>query len=71
MAGDDVAAELVAEAKGALEVEPCAFLPDTGAVRETVSAETSTANQSAPLSTTVRQTPEQAMDAPRSTPAMS
>ena len=32
-----------------------------------VSAETSTANQSSPLSTTVRQTPEQAIDAPRST----
>src|SRR5690349_24557127 len=38
----------------------------SAAVRETVSAETSTANQSSPLSTTVRQTPEQAIDAPRS-----
>ena len=33
--------------------------------RARVSAETSTANQSSPLSTTVRQTPEQAIEAPR------
>ena len=36
----------------------------TGAVRPIVSPDTSTANQPGPLSTTVRHTPEQAIDAP-------
>jgi hypothetical protein len=35
-------------------------------VVESVSLETSTANQQDPLSTTVRQAPEQEMEAPRS-----
>ena len=67
MAGDDMAAKLVADlsARSRLSDAPSAQSP--GAVRLCVSAETSTANQFSPLSTTVRQTPEQAIDAPRST----
>ena len=72
MAGDDMAAELVADLQRALEVEPRALAPTCPArSRLWVSAETSTANQPSPLSTTVRQTPEQAIEAPRSTVAMS
>ena len=72
MAGDDMPAELVTEAKRALEVEPRAFAPQVRARSATrFRADTSTANQSSPLSTTVRHTPEQAIDAPRSTVARS
>ena len=67
MAGDDMPAELVAEAKRALEVKGAPSRQRFAAVLETVSPETSTANQSSPLSTTVRHTPEQEMEAPRST----
>ena len=67
MAGDDMAAELVAEPQRPFEVEARALCHMAGGVRAWVSAETSTANQSSPLSTTVRQTPEQAIEAPRST----
>ena len=67
MAGDDMPAEFVAELQRALEVEAAALASTCPcAVRAMVSAETSTANQSGPLSTTVRHTPEQAIDAPRS-----
>ena len=67
MAGDDMAAEFVADLQRALEVQPARLRPHAARGAARVSAETSTANQSSPLSTTVRQTPEQAIEAPRST----
>ena len=72
MAIDQVAAQLVAELQRQFEVDAAARLPvaEMGLGRG-VSPETSTANQSAPFSITVRQQPEQAIEAPMAIGAMS
>ncbi len=49
---------------GALEVDPRAGCQVPSVVWDSVSADASTANQSGPSSTAVRQQPEQAIDAP-------
>ena len=69
MAADDMAAEFVANLERALEIDARALLPACRRwSRASVSAAASTANQVAvvglPVSTTVRQTPEQAIEAP-------
>ena len=65
MAGDQVAAQLVAELERPFEVDPLARPASRrDVVLSSVSPEASTANQSAPFSTTVRQQPEQAIEAP-------
>ena len=77
MTRDDMAAKLVADPQRALEVHPPAGRPGGAAgamlVRDTVSAETSTSNQAppsaGPRSTTVRQTPSQAIEAPSAMPS--
>ncbi len=68
MAEHDMAAELVAEAQRPLEIDLRARSASRqGWCSAIVSAETVAANQPAPFSTTVRQTPEQAIEAPIAT----
>ena len=68
MAGDDMAAELVADFERPFEIEPGADMPVRAVVMASVSAAASTSNQvlppAAPKPTTVRHTPLQAIDAP-------
>jgi hypothetical protein len=48
MAGDDMPAQFIAQLQRALEIKAAAFSHMPGAVRRTVSAEASTANQPLP-----------------------
>ena len=68
MAGDDVAAEFVADLQRALEIELVPLAQCFAVVMPSVSAAASTSNQvlppSTPEATTVRQTPLQAIEAP-------
>jgi hypothetical protein len=68
-----MAAHLVAQARGALQIDLIALdASRSRVVFDRVSAETSTANQPSPFSvTTVRQQPACEIDAPRSTVAVS
>ena len=68
MAGDQMAAEFVAQFERALQIDARTVPPAADVVTASVSAAASAANQmrpsSSPVSTTVRQTPEQATEAP-------
>ena len=62
--GDEMAAQFVAEPQRAFEIDRVPGCQAPRVVRLSVSAEAVTANQPSPFSTTVRQRPEQAIEAP-------
>ena len=63
--GRDASGQAIGSARSRFSFAPSRHR--LAAVFDTVSAEASTANQSGPLSTTVRQVPEQAIEAPMAT----
>jgi hypothetical protein len=73
MAGHDMPPQFIAQLERRFEVERRATAHRPATVRLVVSPEMSTANHESPatppLSTTVRHTPEQAIEAPMATPA--
>ena len=69
MARDDMAAELVADLQRAFEIEPRALLPGAGrghpqGLGRGIDRDTRCGRRCSPVSTTVRQTPECAIEAP-------
>ena len=72
MAGDDMAAEFVADLQRAFEVQAAASGPHAlRGAGDGFAGNVDREPVAAPLSTTVRQTPEQAIEAPSSTVAVS